>query len=287
MFRGAKVDLQAGYGSVPDKNGEAMTLNITSADDSYVTSTAKASMIFRAIPSFYFYFRMLGTVFSASRQARKKKFFHKEWIENSLNIIRHLEAVGCRFSVQGKKNFIDLESPCVFVGNHMSTLETFALGAIIRPHRKVTFVVKESLVRYPVFKHIMISRDPIVVSRKNPRDDFKAVMEQGKDKLARGVSIVVFPQSFRTTEIHPEKFNSIGVKLARKAQVPLVPLALKTDAWGTGWPVKDLGRIRPKRLIYFSFGQPMVIKGNGKDEHQQIINFISRNLENWRNIQIS
>lgn len=263
-----------------------MTFSITSSDDSYLTNRAKAPKIFRAIPSFYFYFRMLGTVLFASRQARKNKFFHKEWIENSLKIIRHLEAVGCQFSVQGKKNFIDLESPCVFVGNHMSTLETFVLGGIIRPHRKVTFVVKDSLVRYPVFKHIMISRDPVVVSRKNPRDDFKTVMEQGKDKLARGVSIVVFPQSFRTTEIDPEKFNSIGVKLAKKAQVPLIPLALKTDAWGAGWPLKDFGRIRPKRLIYFSFGEPMRIQGNGKEEHQQIINFISRNLENWRKVQI-
>jgi 1-acyl-sn-glycerol-3-phosphate acyltransferase len=101
------------------------------------------------------------------------------------------------------------------------------------------------------------------------------------------VSIIVFPQSFRTTEIDPEKFNSIGVKLARKAQVPLVPIALKTDAWGSGWPVKDFGRIRPNWPIHFSFGQPMLIQGNGKDEHQQIINFIASNLKNWSKVQMS
>ncbi len=258
-----------------------MTSSITSSDDSYVTNPARASNIFHAVPSLYFYFRMLGSVFGASRMAKKKKFFQKEWIENSLKIIRYLETVGCRFFVDGKKNFIDLGDPCVFVGNHMSTMETFALGAIIRPHRPVTFVIKDSLIRYPIFKHIMISRNPIVVSRKKPRDDFKAVMEQGEEKLSSGVSIVVFPQSVRTPVFDPEQFNSIGVKLARKAQVPLIPLALKTDAWGAGWPVKDFGRIRPERLIHFSFGKPMMIEGNGKKEHQQIINFISGRMDNW------
>jgi len=37
-----------------------------------------------------------------------------------------------------------LPSACVFIGNHMSILETFVLPCLIQPHRDVTFVVKES-----------------------------------------------------------------------------------------------------------------------------------------------
>ncbi len=258
-----------------------MTLAITGTDDAYVTNPARSSMIFHAVPGLYFYARMIGTVLQASRKAKKKQFDKDEWIKSSLSIIRHLETVDCRFFVDGKKNFIDLEGPCVFTANHMSTLETFALAAIIRPHRPVTFVVKDSLVRYPVFKHIMLSRDPVVVFRKNPREDFKTVMNEGTDKLSRGISIVVFPQSTRSRTIDPAKFNSMGVKLARKAGVPLVPLALKTDAWDAGWPFRDFGRIRPKRFIHFSFGRPFRVEGNGKVEHSQIINFITGKLEKW------
>lgn len=258
-----------------------MTSAITCTDDAYVTNPARSSMIFHAIPGVYFYFRMMGCVFHAAHKAKKKQFHKDDWIESSLAIIRHMETVDCRFFVDGKKNFIDIDGPCVFVSNHMSTLETFALAAIIRPHRPVTFVVKDSLVRYPVFKHIMISRDPIVVSRINPRQDFRAVMDQGREKLSRGVSIVVFPQASRSRTMEPEKFNSMGVKLARKAGVPLVPLALKTDAWGTGRLIKDFGKIRPERFIHFSFGPPMIIEGSGKEEHQQIINYISGKLERW------
>jgi len=262
-----------------------MPLAINSTDDSYATNPAGSSMVFQSVPGIYFYLRMLGTILSASFKVKKKKFFGEDWIESSLAIIRHLERVDCRFFVDGKKNFIDLDGPCIFVGNHMSTLETFVLGAIIRPHRPVTFVVKESLVRYPVFGKVLNSIEPIVVSRKNPREDFRIVMEQGRERLSRGVSIVVFPQSFRTRTIDPEKFNSIGVKLARKTGVPLVPLALKTDAWGSGWPIKDFGRIRPERFIHFCFGQPIRVEGKGKKEHRQVIDFISGMLEKWNRIQ--
>jgi 1-acyl-sn-glycerol-3-phosphate acyltransferase len=40
----------------------------------------------------------------------------------------------------------------------MSTLETFVLPYLIAPHRPMTFVVKKSLVEYPVFKHVMRAR---------------------------------------------------------------------------------------------------------------------------------
>lgn len=258
-----------------------MTSAITGSQDAYVTNPSKASDIFHILPSAYFYTRMVGTVLSAARKARKKKYNGDQWIKSSLAIIRYLEKVDCRFFVQGKKNFIDLVGPCIFVANHMSTLETFALASIIRPHRKVTFVIKDSLLRYPVFKHIMLSRNPVVVSRKNPRDDFKVVMEQGQERLNSGTSIVVFPQTSRTAELDPERFNSIGIKLAKKSGLPVIPLALKTDAWGTGWPLKDIGLIRPERMIHFSFGQPIKVAGNGKEEHKRVFDFIQGKLRQW------
>ena len=43
-------------------------------------------------------------------------------------------------------------APVVFIGNHMSTLETMVLPGLIAPHREVTFVVKESLVKPSAFR---------------------------------------------------------------------------------------------------------------------------------------
>ncbi|WP_291322914.1 lysophospholipid acyltransferase family protein [Desulfonatronospira sp.] len=261
------------------------TMSVTENRDSYVSNPVGASWIFSRTPNVYFYPRMLCTVFRSWTKARWKGFTDHDWILRSVDILRHLERVGCRFIIRGKKNFIDLDEPCVFVGNHMSTLETFALGAVICPHRQVTFVVKEGLVRYPVFKHIMISRDPVVVKRVNPRDDFKVVMEEGLDRLQRGISVVVFPQAERSRDLDKKRFNSMGVKLARKAAVPVVPLALKTDAWEQGGIVKDFGKIRPNRPIRMDFGPAMQIQGNGKAEHQVIVDFIASRLDRWKEFE--
>jgi len=127
----------------------------------------------------------------------------------------------------------------------------------------------------------MRSRDPIVVGRTNARDDLKAVLDGGAERLARGVSIVVFPQTTRTPIFDPAEFNTIGVKLAKRAGVPVVPVALKTDAWGNGRLIKDVGRIDPSRPAHFAFGAPLRISGRGSEEHEEIVRHISDHLAAW------
>jgi 1-acyl-sn-glycerol-3-phosphate acyltransferase len=204
-----------------------------------------------------------------------------DWVASSLETLRALENIGAVVEINGVDNFKALATPCVFIGNHMSTLETMVLPAIISQFKDSTFVVKQSLVDYPVFKHIMRSRDPITVGRTNPRDDLKAVFEGGEQRLKAGRSVVIFPQTTRTEIFDPGQFNTIGIKLAKKANVPVIPLALKTDAWGNGKYLKDYGKVDVSKKIWFEFGKPMTITGRGDAEHQQIIDFISGKLKGW------
>ena len=73
----------------------------------------------------------------------------------------------------------------------------------------------------------MRSRNPIVVGRTDPRKDFETVMNGGAERLKNGISIIIFPQSTRSLDFKPEEFNSLGVKLAKKAGVQVVPVAIK------------------------------------------------------------
>jgi 1-acyl-sn-glycerol-3-phosphate acyltransferase len=172
-------------------------------------------------------------------------------------------------------------APVLFIANHMGTLETMILPCIISPLRKVTFVVKESLVSHPLFGDVMRSRDPIVVGRIDPRKDFETVMNGGMELLSKGISIIIFPQSTRSHEFRPEDFNSLGVKLAKRAGVKIVPVALKTDYWGNGKIIKELGPIDISRQIYFKFGEPFAVAGTGRDDNQKIIDFIRTSLAEW------
>jgi 1-acyl-sn-glycerol-3-phosphate acyltransferase len=250
-------------------------------DDEYVTAPRPIPLTARWFPSLDFYWHAFLIVLTSSRQAKRGRYGTPEWCGSSLATLRALEHVGVRVHIAGVNHFRDLPGPCVFVGNHMSTLETFVLPAIISAERESTFVVKQSLVEYPIFKHVMRSRNPITVGRSNARDDLKAVLEGGTDRLKSGTSIVIFPQTTRTAVFDPEAFNTIGVKLAKKAGVPVVPIALKTDAWGNGTWLKDYGAIRPELPVYFAFGEPMTIRDRGTEEHEATIAFIKGKLAEW------
>jgi 1-acyl-sn-glycerol-3-phosphate acyltransferase len=127
----------------------------------------------------------------------------------------------------------------------------------------------------------MRSRDPIVVGRTDPRKDFEEVMTKGPELISKGTSIIIFPQSTRSLVFKPEEFNSLGVKLARKAGVNVVPVALKTDFWGPGKIIKELGPLDSKKPIWFRFGESFPVKTNGKEENQRIVDFIQTSLDEW------
>jgi 1-acyl-sn-glycerol-3-phosphate acyltransferase len=252
-------------------------------DGTYKTESGQTSILSRLFTAANFYAHLIWIVCKASRRAKRSKYGDEGWAMSSFEVFQALENSGVQFEITGVDNFRRLEGPCVFIGNHMSTLETFILPAIIEPFKDTTFVVKKSLIDYPVFRYVMRSRNPVVVSRDDPREDLKTVFEEGVKILASGRSIVVFPQKTRTPNFNPEEFNTIGEKLAKKANVPVIPIALKTDAWGNGNMLKDFGKIDPSKKVYFHFGAPMTIKIRGVEEHAAIIAFIQEHLEKWNN----
>jgi 1-acyl-sn-glycerol-3-phosphate acyltransferase len=230
----------------------------------------------------YFTWKYADIVLKTRKQAVRKLYDTKAWTDSSFYIFKFIEKTGGIFHVTGMENITKSKGPVLFISNHMSTLETMIFPCIIQPLRDVTFVVKESLVKHPLFGDVMRSRNPIVVGRTDPRKDFEAVMNGGMDKLSHGISVIIFPQSTRSLEFKPEEFNSLGVKLAKKAGAEVVPVAIKTDFWGNGKLIKELGPIDCNKPIHIKFGEPFPIKGNGREEHQKIIDYIKSSLEEWK-----
>jgi 1-acyl-sn-glycerol-3-phosphate acyltransferase len=260
---------------------ENLVEKLTYENGVYRSPARTLSLLPRVLPSFSFYTDVFMIVWRGSSQAKHGRYKTADWCQSSFDTLRALERVGVSLEITGTDAFSSYDGPCVFIGNHMSVLETFVLPTIISSFKDSTFVVKQSLVDYPIFKYMMRSRDPITVGRSNARDDLKAVLEGGTERLKAGRSIVIFPQKTRTASFDPSQFNTIGIKLAKKACVPVVPIALKTDAWGTGRWIKDYGKIDPARKVHIAFGKPMSIKDRGNEEHAAIAEFIVRKLKEW------
>ena len=225
----------------------------------------------------YFYARAISTIMRASSFTDREDFYDY-FIEYCGRVIKAVEATGTPVEVYGLEN-VD-NRPCVYVGNHMSTLETVTLGHVLRDKGRVSFVIKESLMKYPYFKDILGALECIAVTRTSPIQDLKQILREGPKLLEKGISVVVFPQHTRGA-FDPSDFSSIACKLAKRAKVPIVPLALDSRFWGKGKVISDLGPISRDIPVRFAFGDELVIDKNEKEVHAQCLDFIAGKLQEW------
>ncbi len=251
--------------------------------DTYVTpEDHKPSPLAQVFPSLYFYPALMYQVVRAANLVQKRGYNGELWADDCYTVVRAVENAGAKVIIEGMEHYKNQQGPCVIVANHMSTLETMTIASFVQPFLDMGFVVKRGLSTYPIAKHFINATNPIMVDRVNPREDLATVLNEGVQQLSTGRSIVVFPQSTRSTRFAPELFNSIGVKLAKKAGVPVIPLALKTDAWGCGKVLKEFGAFNPKLDVHYRFGAPMDITGNGKEQHAIATEFILKAVTEWQ-----
>ncbi len=229
----------------------------------------------------FFTLSFIRIVLVSAQISRKGLYDREMWVSSSLDVLHLIESCKGKFHITGIDNIRNLQEPVVYVSNHMSTLETMIFPGIIASMHEATFVVKDSLVKHRFFGPVMRARNPIVVSRSNSREDLITVLSQGQEMLKNGISVIIFPQSTRSTTFKPSEFNTLGVKLASKAGAKVVPIAIKTDFWENGRWVKDLGPIYRKRPIHIAIGQPITVEGSGKETHSAVVSFIEGHLKEW------
>lgn len=228
-----------------------------------------------------YYTQLFKIILTESLTASKMPYEGKTWAKGSLGVLKIVESAGGKFHISGLKTLGGHKGPVVYVANHMSLLDTLVLPCILLAFSKVTFVVKEGLLKYPVLGTIIRASHPIAVTRENPRQDLRTVLNQGLSRISSGCSIIIFPQATRSAIFDETTFNSLGVKLAQRANVPVVPIALKTDFQGNGKIIKDMGPVDPSKKLYIKFGEPIFVEERGQVIHQKIVAFISKNLNAW------
>jgi 1-acyl-sn-glycerol-3-phosphate acyltransferase len=229
-----------------------------------------------------FYSSFLVLVLRGARWAKRGEYTRQNWFNLSYDVVRLLERSGGVLDIAGLDNIRSVDGPVVFVSNHMSVLETVVIPCLVLKHSDLCITLKHQLFDVPVFKRLLTGFRTISVTRTSPIEDYKTIIKDGQRALAEGYSVLVFPQSTRTTQFSAEDFNSAGIKLARRVGVPVVPIALKTDFWESGKIVKDFGPLSRDKPICFRFGPPVAIASkSGKDEHRQVIQFIQENLSQW------
>jgi 1-acyl-sn-glycerol-3-phosphate acyltransferase len=223
----------------------------------------------------------IRTILAAARLNRRGLFDTASWARVVFDTWRGAEQMGAVITVEGFDGLRDVRGPVVYAANHMSMLETLLLPVVLLGHSPLSIVLKRSLLSYPIFGPPLRRIWPITVTRRNAREDLRAVLETGRLRLEAGRSVLLFPQATRRAVFDAERFNSMGDKLARAAGVPLVPVALKTDFQGIGRVLKDFGAVDPARPIRFALGPPLTDTPAKGERHQRCVAFIEERLRTW------
>ena len=171
---------------------------------------------------------------------------------------------GIRYSVIGAENVP--RSPHIVMSKHSSTWETLALNFVFPP---IAFVAKKELLSIPFFGWAFALASPITIDRKSGRDAMSQIVAQGRERLAEGFWIVVYPEGTRIKAGTRAHYKTGGARLARELGVPIVPVAHNA---GYLWPKGLMGK-RPG-TITLSVGKP--IDPNGMEMQQ-----LTSEVENW------
>ena len=119
---------------------------------------------------------------------------------------------------------------CVILSNHQSAWESFYIQWLIRP---ASFVLKRELLWLPFFGWSIAAMEPIAIKRSKPAAAMRQVLKQGRDRLGRGVKVVIYPEGTRNSAGKLGSFKTGGAALAKLSGVAIVPLAHNA---GDHWP---------------------------------------------------
>ena len=155
---------------------------------------------------------------------------------------------GIRIVVEGRENLP--EAPSVIMIKHTSTMETLWQ---VTAFPRTTWVLKREILLAPLVGWaIGLALRPIAIDRSGGASAVKQVIAQGRQKLAEGTWVTIFPEGTRMAPGETRRYGISGAALARDAQVPIVPVAHNAgDLWTRRSFFKHPGTVR------FCIGPPV------------------------------
>jgi 1-acyl-sn-glycerol-3-phosphate acyltransferase len=176
--------------------------------------------------------------------------------------------LGIRTNVIGMDNLpTGSTSPAILLVKHQSTFETFFMPTLM-PH-PLAYVFKKELLYVPFFGWAMGRLDMIHIDRSQRAQAFSKVVAQGKELLAQGIWIIMFPEGTRVDRGQQGQYKLGGTRLAVETGAPVIPVAVTSAKC---WPRKAF--LKTPGVVEVSIGKPIPSEGRQPDE-------LMREVEAW------
>ncbi|MAE70565.1 MAG: 1-acyl-sn-glycerol-3-phosphate acyltransferase [Gemmatimonadetes bacterium] len=193
---------------------------------------------------------LLSHLMRPDRFQRSFERIVKRWADRMLRVL------GVRVRVVGRPPDI---APVVFISNHQSLLDIPSTLSIF-PHVKI--IAKTELFRIPLFGRAMRRAGILEIDRGDRNRAFRTIDEAAK-RVRQGTTILVYAEGTRSRDTRIQPFKKGAFVLASKADVPVVPLAIR----GTAERLPKGGREVVPGEVRLAIGAPIPPLGpSGRNE---------------------
>lgn len=88
------------------------------------------------------------------------------------------------------------------------------------------WVSKKEVYRIPIVGRLLYAHGDIVINRASAKEAMQLVHERGKEWLAKGASVAIFPEGTRSKDGEIHNFKAGAFLLAKDAGAPILPIVL-------------------------------------------------------------
>ena len=171
---------------------------------------------------------------------------------------------GIRVQASGLERIPD--APCIVFVQHQSTWETLWVQTLVGLQ---TTLVKRELLRIPFWGWAFALTQPISIDRSQRASALRQLIEQGEERLRRGITVTLFPEGTRIAPGGVGRFQLGGAALAAATGAPVVVVAHNA---GLRWPAHRFHK--QPGTIAVEVSEPFLTEGKSAKE-------INRLCERW------
>jgi 1-acyl-sn-glycerol-3-phosphate acyltransferase len=127
---------------------------------------------------------------------------------------------GLGYRIEGEENLPN--RPFVSLWKHSSVWETLAQMFVVPP---ASWSLKREVIWIPIVGWAVKTFNPIAINRSAGHSAVNQVVSQGRERLAAGMGVIVYPEGTRMPPGQTRKYGISGALLACETGTPVVPIA--------------------------------------------------------------